>query len=138
MAADNPGKGEERRRFLAGLLRVAVISGIAAPLAAFLKFHLRKPPRLVTVAKRLRPGGFILEPDFIIIDSSSGPVALSRRCTHLGCRLNFNEEKRELVCPCHHSRFSAAGKRIAGPARRNLARFPLRRLGDGKGFVVEI
>ena len=132
------GKERGRRRFLALMFRLAVASGFAAPLAVFLRYHLKRPPRLVRVARRLRPGGFIIEPEFIIIDTAAGPVALSRRCTHLGCRLNFNEARRELVCPCHHSRFSAAGKRLAGPARRDLARFPLRRLGDGKGFVVEI
>lgn len=43
-----------------------------------------------------------------------------RKCTHLGCRLQFNEEEQTWDCPCHGSRFEKDGKLISGPAQSDL------------------
>ena len=43
-----------------------------------------------------------------------------RKCTHLGCRLKFNEEEQTWDCPCHGSRFKKDGRLINGPAVRDL------------------
>ena len=55
----------------------------------------------------------------VLIRSNKGFLALSLRCTHLGCTL---EEDLELFrCPCHGSIFSADGTVITGPALDNLS-----------------
>lgn len=41
-------------------------------------------------------------------------------CTHMGCVLNFDSTKQKLICPCHSSEFSLDGKRLKGPATRDL------------------
>lgn len=38
------------------------------------------------------------------------------KCSHLGCRLTWNEQEKVYECPCHGSKFDRNGRRIAGPA----------------------
>jgi glycine/D-amino acid oxidase-like deaminating enzyme/nitrite reductase/ring-hydroxylating ferredoxin subunit len=49
-------------------------------------------------------------------------VAVSPRCTHLGCQLAWNTAERSWDCPCHGSRFSPEGEILQGPAVRKLER----------------
>lgn len=43
-------------------------------------------------------------------------AAPSRRCAHLGCRLQWNPDEETWDCPCHGSRFTREGKPIDSPA----------------------
>lgn len=52
-----------------------------------------------------------------------GFLALSRRCTHLGCTLPWDEKKAQFACPCHASVFDIRGEVIQSPAPRALDRF---------------
>lgn len=132
----------DRRRLLgagARLLKVVGALLLFLPVLRFVDFRIRPRPRLIKVNRVLRPGGFIVETDFVIFDLAGGPVAVSRRCTHLGCRLNFHEQENLLVCPCHQSRFSRQGKRMAGPARRDLPLYQVQASGaERNSFVVTV
>lgn len=49
-------------------------------------------------------------------------VAVSPRCTHLGCQLSWNGAERSWDCPCHGSRFTPEGEILHGPAVNRLGR----------------
>jgi cytochrome b6-f complex iron-sulfur subunit len=63
-------------------------------------------PRSHFYLARLKDGGFL---------------ALSRRCTHLGCTVPWNDEKQVFLCPCHASTFDIRGEVISPPAPRAMA-----------------
>ena len=48
-----------------------------------------------------------------IIDGKS---RISSICPHQQCRLNYENDTQEFVCPCHASRFNINGNCLSGPA----------------------
>lgn len=57
-----------------------------------------------------------------------GLVAYSKLCTHAGCPVGlYLPEERELLCPCHQSRFDVltGAKPLSGPAAVPLPQLPL-------------
>jgi len=57
-------------------------------------------------------------------------VAVTSRCSHLGCSVRWIPSAERFICPCHGSVFDLEGVRVAGPAPRPLDRF-FTRLHDG-------
>ena len=134
---------QERRSFFENSwfwIKLAAAISLCYPLFRFVHFRVPKKPRLVQVNQKLLEGEVYLDPDFALFQGKSHAWAVSRICTHLGCRLNYNEEENLLVCPCHKSKFSTDGKRVAGPAQRDLTGFKAEKItgGQDKGYVVTL
>ncbi len=55
-----------------------------------------------------------------------GFLALSRRCTHLGCTVPWNDDENRFVCPCHASAYDEKGEVLNPPAPRPLDFYPVR------------
>ncbi len=54
-----------------------------------------------------------------------GLLAISRKCTHLGCAVPWIAERNRFECPCHASVFDRTGQVIQSPAPRALDLFPI-------------
>jgi len=110
------------------------------PVMKFIDFSPPKKPRLVKVLKEVAINGFVVEHDFILFVDQDGPRAISRKCTHLGCRLNYQTRENVLLCPCHQSRFTTGGRRISGPAPKDLPSYPVTKMSgnEGPGYVVSL
>ncbi|HEX2088533.1 MAG TPA: universal stress protein [Actinomycetota bacterium] len=58
-------------------------------------------------------------------DESGAIIALSPRCQHMGCTVNWNDADKTWDCPCHGSRYALEGEVIQGPATKALAKLEL-------------
>lgn len=115
---------------------------IGYPLLRYTQFKVKPKPRYVSVDAPLPLSGYYAERDFILFAAHDTAQAVSRTCTHLGCRVNFLEDKDFIECPCHQSRFSRQGQRLSGPAERNLPTYAVEIKRDINGevtkYVVEL
>ena len=132
-AESTPTPGLPRRNFLRklwiglGILALAEFVGI---FFAFLKP--RKPPVKegdfggfieAGTVESFEPGSvtaFIRGQFYLSRLKDGGFLAISRKCTHLGCTLPWNSEKKQFICPCHASAFDITGDVISAPAPRAL------------------
>lgn len=52
-----------------------------------------------------------------IIRTTHGYLALSDVCPHLGCRVYWDAQRSEFICPCHDGHFNSTGKPLSGPPK---------------------
>ena len=98
-----PGKSEAQRKNTDAIVTAgAVTTFVPDSVTAFVRgrFYLA----------RLADGGFL---------------ALSRKCTHLGCTVPWVEKEKRFACPCHASVFDIAGNVVSPPAPRALDIYPV-------------
>lgn len=66
--------------------------------------------------------------------SDGGFLAVSSKCTHLGCAVQVNSQNHRYECPCHGSAFSVKGEVLSAPATRPLDYFNIK-IEDHKVLV---
>jgi len=64
-------------------------------------------------------GGFVLRNSEALDDL----LILNSRCTHLACTVNWSENDKVYLCPCHDAKFSQQGEVLGGPPPRPLDHF---------------
>lgn len=82
----------------------------AGPAEGFAPNTVTAFPRGQFYLARLEDGGFL---------------AISRKCTHLGCTVPWVEEEKRFACPCHGSAFDITGDVVNAPAPRALDLYPV-------------
>jgi menaquinol-cytochrome c reductase iron-sulfur subunit len=74
---------------------------------------------LTTVFVRRRDPQIDTEP----LDRWSHFIAVTSRCAHVGCPVNYVDAARAFICPCHGGVYDFRGIRTGGPPPRPLDRF---------------
>lgn len=57
----------------------------------------------------------------IVIHTPEGFRAYSAVCTHLGCIVGWDAQRKQIACPCHAGFFDVNGRVVSGPPPRPLA-----------------
>ena len=61
-------------------------------------------------------------------------IAFSPVCTHLGCFVTWDNNRKEFLCPCHGGRYTMRGEVASGPPPRPLTRLPIE-VREGKVYI---
>jgi cytochrome b6-f complex iron-sulfur subunit len=64
-----------------------------------------------------------------------GLMAISQKCSHLGCRVPYCPSSGYFECPCHDAYFNGAGEVLSGVAPAGMWRYPIEITPDGSVVV---
>jgi cytochrome b6-f complex iron-sulfur subunit len=134
---ESPAPGITRRDFFGmawkGLGIVVALETVGTITAYFFSGKNKK----VSVPKQLLEAGPVdsFEPGsvsafmggrfYLARQKDGGFIALSLRCTHLGCSISWEGSKNRFICPCHSSAFDIGGEVLNPPAARALDYYPV-------------
>lgn len=152
---DSSGVNENRRGFLfaagttlmtigGALVAVPIIGAAVAPAAA------RDPNRWIPLAKSadFRPGTTVLKTFLNPVSAPNDGLTASTacyvrclepgkfqvfavNCAHLGCPVEWFDQSRLFMCPCHGGVYYEDGSRASGPPPRGLFEYMWRISTDG-------
>jgi Rieske Fe-S protein len=60
---------------------------------------------------------------YVVTHDGQNVKVFSNVCTHLSCRVTWNEQRQVFSCPCHDGVFGLDGQVLAGPPPRPLDQF---------------
>jgi Rieske Fe-S protein len=69
---------------------------------------------------------------YLVRRDDGGFLAVSLKCSHLGCSIAWSESENKFICPCHSSSFDINGEVLHPPAPRALEIFEI---SIDNGFV---
>ena len=134
---DNTNKNISRRSFFARLwlfLGLVALAELVWVTVSFLRPKKRKEiaeeSDIITAGPvdNFEPGSVTAFPRgrfYLARLVDGGFLAISRKCTHLGCTVPWVAEENRFVCPCHASVFDIRGVVLSPPAPRPLDIYPV-------------
>jgi cytochrome b6-f complex iron-sulfur subunit len=79
---------------------------------------------------------FGVEPCLLIHHEGGKWVALSAKCTHLGCTVQYEPAKKRIFCACHGGTYNAeTGQNVSGPPPKPLKSFVVQEVA-GEGLRI--
>jgi len=139
----------QRRRFLVLGAQLTVTAGATSaavacapkatlePTGGELRLRLSEYPEIAT------PGTTMMldvqghkDPLMLVHHPDGRHLVVSRKCTHMGCKLSFTDVTKTLDCPCHGSRFELTGEVVNGPASEPLRSYVV--VKEGEELVVTL
>ncbi len=67
---------------------------------------------------------------FVVVRTATGVHAINAICTHLGCIVYWDSQRKQLACPCHTAFFDLNGTVLTGPAPSPLPTTTVKIAGD--------
>jgi Rieske Fe-S protein len=138
-----------RRTFCNRVLLTSVGLGLVAnnltgKAATPQKPPLAYPPLKIEGAERVMPGSFLYftyptaNDLAVLVRAHDGEcLAYSRKCAHLGCSVDFDQQRRCLRCPCHQGAYDPrTGYVMFGPPPRPLDQIVLQVRAGGEVWAV--
>jgi cytochrome b6-f complex iron-sulfur subunit len=135
-----------RRDFVANIiLGTGTILGLGSLAYRFLEYlyPVIPPVKLIEVAAGTPDD--IPQDGVRLVQSPQGPVLLEKAnnevrafsgiCTHLGCTVQWHQEEKKFICPCHQGIYDFDGHVQSGPPPRPLEKLSVK-LRDGQVFVL--
>ena len=87
-------------------------------------------PRVITIEPGAGEAGkglvYVRRRTDVDRDTTDEFVAVTSRCSHVGCPVNYVQAAQSFVCPCHGGVYGFRGERTGGPPPRPLDRFRAR------------
>jgi menaquinol-cytochrome c reductase iron-sulfur subunit len=74
---------------------------------------------------------------YVLRQSPDQIKVFSNMCTHLSCRVTWQEEAQKYICPCHDGHFAKEGHVLAGPPPDPLHEYETK-LEDGNLFLHHV
>ena len=72
---------------------------------------------------------------WVVKKSDIDVTVFSPICPHLGCRYQWDSNRKLFICPCHHSVFNIDGNVVSGPSPRSLDSLP-RKIENNYLYVI--
>jgi len=137
-----------RRRFLSqAVMGFGLLFGLGTLALRFAQFLVPAPRPKQVQAVLIGTEGQVPDGDavpmaigthkLLVLRTSEGVTAFSRRCTDLGCLVSWSKERQQFLCPCHRGVFDKEGTNIAGPPPRPLDRYAVVKRGDQLYVTIE-
>lgn len=121
---------------LKGLLGGGALLFLSWPVLSFLSWRQQRT-RQVIFSAREQEDGVRIKDGVILVVEQGVPLALSAKCTHLGCIVGYRASRKAFVCPCHRSEYDRKGVRLQGPAQQDLPELPVD-TGDQGEWIVSV
>lgn len=124
-----------------GLVASASVLQIAAAQSVT---QIAYPPLKIDGAEALMPGSSLYfnypnrsDPAILVRSYDGEYYAFGQKCSHRGCSVYFDRNRRCLQCPCHHGAFNAeTGFVLSGPPTKALDQIVLQIRAGGSVWAV--
>ena len=137
-----PAGGVTRQTFLhvaLGGVGAVYAAGMAYPVYRYVASPVEKAAKESAVtevtlkdAQKLAPGSALMfkfgsKPSMLIHHDDGSWTALTAVCTHLGCTVHYEEDKKRIHCACHGGVYDPkTGGNVSGPPPKPLKRYEVR------------
>lgn len=139
---------------IVGVINLGLIGAIVGPVVGFaaspvkskmkgtwvelMDEHLIAPGEIkeVNFSMRVVDGYHEVERKYTVFlrRSEDGVLCLDPACTHLGCRVEYQSDRRRFICPCHGGVFDEEGRVKSGPPPKPMDRHPVK-IEGGKIWI---